>query len=161
MAISVRLSVCPSVHPSEFSGLFATCFQIYFSNLVYTFSRWHDMSSLSFIIIGSLWPSLQPKVDQTHFLQSWTHKSREICQIWYVGCPLYTPRHKFRFIQKCYFQNFGDYFCAFWIFSVFRAFFWTCFQILISNLLYTSLMRHHRLSSSFIAIRTFWPTLQP
>ena len=45
-------------------------------NLVYTFSRWHDMSSLSCITIGSLWPSLQPKVGQTYFLQSWSHKSR-------------------------------------------------------------------------------------
>ena len=70
---SVRLSVCPSV----FSGLFSTCFEISTWNLVYTFSGWHDISSLSYITIGSLWPSLQPWVGQTHFfLQSWPHKSR-------------------------------------------------------------------------------------
>ena len=74
-AMSVLLSVCPSVCPS-FLDFFSTCFQISFSNLVYTFSRWHDMSSLSFIIVGSLGLSLQPKVGQTHFLQSWTRKSR-------------------------------------------------------------------------------------
>ena len=69
-------NVRPSVRLSEFSGLFSTCFEISIWNLVYAFSRWHDMSSLSFITIGSLWPSLQPKVGQTQFLQSWPYKSR-------------------------------------------------------------------------------------
>ena len=72
---SVRLSVCPSVRPG-FPDFSSTCFEISIWNLVYTFSRWHDMSSLSCMTIGSLWPSLQPKVGQTHFLQSWPHKSR-------------------------------------------------------------------------------------
>ena len=72
-------SVCPSVRPSvrpRFPDFFSTCFEISIWNLVYTFSRWHDMSSLSCITIGSLWPSLQPKVGQTYFFQSWPHKSR-------------------------------------------------------------------------------------
>ena len=72
-------SVCPSVRPSvrpRFPDFSSTCFEISIWNLVYTFSRWHDMSSLSCITIGSLWPSLQPKVGQTNFLQSWPHKSR-------------------------------------------------------------------------------------
>ena len=76
---SVRLSVCPSVRPSvrpRFPDFSSTCFEISIWNLVYTFSRWHDMSSLSCITIGSFWPSLQLKVGQTHFLQSWPHKSR-------------------------------------------------------------------------------------
>ena len=75
---SVRRSV-PSVRPSvrpRFPDFSSTCFEISIWNLVYTFSRWHDMSSLSCITIGSLWPSLQPKVGQTYFLQSWPHKSR-------------------------------------------------------------------------------------
>ena len=131
-------AVAMSVRPSEFSGLFSTCFEISFSNLVYTFSRWHDMSSLSFIIIGPLWPSLQPKVGQTHFFQSWTHKSTRIFQIWYVRSPMYTSRHKFRFFQKSYFRNFGDYFCAFWIFSSFPGFFLHvlryCFETCYVNL---------------------------
>ena len=75
LAMSVRLSVRPSVRPS-FPDFFSTCFEISIWNLVYAFSRWHDMSSLSFITIGSLWPSLQPKVGQTQFLQSWPYKSR-------------------------------------------------------------------------------------
>ena len=70
---SVRPSVCPSVRP-RFPDFSSTCFEISIWNLVYTFSRWHDMSSLSCITIGSLWPSLQPKVGQTYFLQSWPHK---------------------------------------------------------------------------------------
>ena len=79
VAMSVRLSVCPSVRPSvrpRFPDFSSTCFEISIWNLVYTFSRWHDMSSLSCITIGSFWPSLQPKVGQTHFLQSWPRKSR-------------------------------------------------------------------------------------
>ena len=71
--LSVRLSVRPSVRP-RFPDFSSTCFEISIWNLVYTFSRWHDMSSLSCITIGSLWPSLQPKVGQTYFLQSWPHK---------------------------------------------------------------------------------------
>ena len=54
---NVRPSLRPSVLPS-FPDFFSICFEISISNLVYTFSRWHDMSRLSFIIIGSLWPSL-------------------------------------------------------------------------------------------------------
>ena len=115
---SVRPSLCP-----RFPYFSSTCFEISIWNLVYRFSRWHDMSSLSCITIGSLWPSLQPKVGQTHFLQSWPHKSRKILQICYKGGLLYTARQKFRFLWKYYFQNFGDYFCAFWICEVFRAFF--------------------------------------
>ena len=72
---SVRLSVRPSVRP-RFPDFSSTCFEISIWNLVYAFSRWHDMSSLSCITIGSLWSSLQPKVGQTYFLQSWPHKSR-------------------------------------------------------------------------------------
>ena len=89
-----RCNVRPSVRP-RFQDFSRTCFEISMGNLVYTFSRWQDMSSLSCITIGSLWPSLQPKVSQTHFLQSWPHKSRYILQIWYTGGLLYTSRHKF------------------------------------------------------------------
>ena len=59
-------NVRPSVRP-RFPDFSSTCFEISIWNLVYTFSRWHDMSSSSCITIGSLWPSLQPKVGQTHF----------------------------------------------------------------------------------------------
>ena len=72
---AMAMSVCPSVRPS-FPDFFSTCLEISIWNLVYAFSRWHDMSSLSFITIGSLWPSLQAKVGQTQFLQSWPYKSR-------------------------------------------------------------------------------------
>ena len=96
------LSVCLFVRPSVwvFRTFFSTCFEISIWNLVYAFSRWHDMSSLNFITIGSLWPSLQPKVGQTQFLQSWPYKSRQIIQIWYVDDLLYTSRHKFCFFAK-------------------------------------------------------------
>ena len=73
MAAEIKFS--EDVRP-RFPDFSSTCFEISIWNLVYTFSRWHDMSSLSCITIGSLWPSLQPKVGQTYFLQSWPHKSR-------------------------------------------------------------------------------------
>ena len=72
---NVRPYEGPSVRP-RFPDFSSTCFEISISNLVYTFNRWHDISSFSCSIIGLLWPSLQPKVGQTHFLQSWPHKSR-------------------------------------------------------------------------------------
>ena len=85
----VLLSVCPSLTPfytpvwktdvlcygnvrpsvRVFRTFFSTCFEISIWNLVYAFSRWHDMSSLSFITIGSFWPSLHPNIGQTQFLQ--------------------------------------------------------------------------------------------
>ena len=102
--VDVRPSVCPSVRPS-FPDFFPTCFEISIWNLVYTFSRWHDMSNLSFITIESLWPSFF------------------ILQIWYLDGPLYTSRHKFRFLQKSYFRNFGSYFYTFWILRSFPCFF--------------------------------------
>ena len=94
---AVAMSLRPSVRP-RFPDFSSTCFEISISNLAYTFSRCHDMSSLSCITIGSFWPSLQPKVGQTNFLQSWPHKSRQILQILYTGGLLYTSRHKFRFL---------------------------------------------------------------
>ena len=51
-------------------------------NLVYTSGRWCDISSLNFIAMRSLWPSLQPKIGQIHFL----HMASSIIwilQIWH------------------------------------------------------------------------------
>ena len=70
---NVRASVRPSVRLSvrpRFPDFFSACFEISIWNLVYTFSRWRDISSSRCITIGSLWPCLQPKVGQTNFLQS-------------------------------------------------------------------------------------------
>ena len=157
---NVRPSVCPSVRP-RFPDFSSTGFKISILILVFTFSRWHDMSSLSCITIWSFWPSLQPKVGQTHILQSWPHESRWILQIWYTHGLLYTSRHKFRFLQKYYFQNFGEYFCAFWIFRSFPGFCPTCFEISVWNLVYTCSRWCYTSSSSFIPIGTLWPTLHP
>ena len=55
VAMSVGLSICPSVRPSvrpRFPDFSSTCFEISIWNLVYTFSRWHDISSLSCITLG-------------------------------------------------------------------------------------------------------------
>ena len=69
---SVRLS--PSVRPIFWT--FSTCFKISIWIFIYTFSGWHDMSSLSSIKIGSLWPTLELKLGETQFLLSWPLKSR-------------------------------------------------------------------------------------
>ena len=53
--VSCRGNICPFA----FSRHFSTCFGIPIWNLIYAFSRWHDMSSLSLVTIGSLWTSLQ------------------------------------------------------------------------------------------------------
>ena len=50
----------------RFPGFFSTCFEISIWNLVYTCSRWCYTSSSSFIPIGTLWPTLQPKIGQSH-----------------------------------------------------------------------------------------------
>ena len=101
--LSVRTYVPLSV---RVSGRFSICFEISIWNLIYTFSEWHDISSLGFITFGSHWPSLQPKVGQTSVLQSWPHKLRYIIQNWYIGDPLYTSRHKYRFFAKIIFSEF-------------------------------------------------------
>ena len=61
---------CPSVRPSV--RVFRTFLQ---HALRCQFETWYIHSVGGTIIIGSLWPSLQPKVGQTYFLQSWPHKS--------------------------------------------------------------------------------------
>ena len=65
------------------------------------------------------------------------------------------------FLWKYYFQNFDDYFCAFWIFRSFPGFFSTCFEISVWNLVYTCSRWCYRSSSSFILIGTLWPTFHP
>ena len=47
-------------------GFFSTCFEISICNLVYTCSRCSYTSTSSFIPIGTLWPTLQPKIGQSH-----------------------------------------------------------------------------------------------
>ena len=60
-------AVARTVRPSTFSGLFPTCFVISIWNLIHIFSRWHDMWTLSFITIGSFWPSLLPSRSTSFF----------------------------------------------------------------------------------------------
>ena len=154
---SVRPSVRLSVRP-RFPDFSSTCFEISIWNLGYTFSRWHDMSSLSCITIGSLWPSLQVKpifcnhglINQDKFFKFGTQ----------VACCILFDISSV-FCKKNYFQNFGDYFCAFWIFRSFPGFFSTCFEISVWNLVYTCSRWCYTSSSSFILIGTLWPTLQP
>ena len=139
----------------------STCFEISIWNLVYTFNRWHDMSSFSCFTIGSFWPSLQPKVGQTHFLQSWPHKSRKFFKFGtqLACCILFDISSVF--YKIIIFKILAIIFVRFGFFEVFRAFFSTCFEISIWNLVYTCSRWCYTSSSSFIPIGTLWPTLQP
>ena len=156
---SVRLSVRPSVRP-RFPDFSSTCFEISIWNLVYTFSRWHNMSSLSCITIGSLWPSLQPKVGQTYFLQSWPHKSKKFFKFGtQVACCILLDIIPF-FVKNLFSEFWWLSLCVL-DFLKFSGFFSTCFEISVWNLVYTCSRWCYTSSSSFIPIGTLWPTLQP
>ena len=109
---AVTMSVRPSVRP-RFPDFSSTCFQISIWNLVYTFSRWHDMSSLSCITIGSLWPSLQPKViNQDKFFKFGTQ----------VACCILLDNSS-AFCKNIFFGILAIIFARFGFFEVFRDFF--------------------------------------
>ena len=99
---SIRLSFRLSVR------VFRTCFQ---HDLRYQFETWFKCLVGGTIcrawVIGSLWPTLQPKVYQTHFLQSWPHKSSEILQIWYLGsvCDFIMFSGLFLHVLRCRFAT--------------------------------------------------------
>ena len=50
----------------KFPDFFCTCCEISVWNLAYTSSGWCHTSSSSFIPIWTLWPTLQPKIGQSH-----------------------------------------------------------------------------------------------
>ena len=134
VCLSVRLSVCPpSVRQSSldfFQHALRCQFETWYMHSVggTTWRVW------IVITIGSFWPSLQPKVGQTQFLQSWPYKWRLILQIWYVSGQLYTSGYKFHFVAKIVVWR------LFWCvldFSKFSGLFSICFEISIWNIVYT------------------------
>ena len=50
----------------KFSGLFRTCCEISIWNLANTSNGWCHTTCSSFIPIWTLWPTLQPKIGQSH-----------------------------------------------------------------------------------------------
>ena len=68
----------------KFSGLFCTCFEISVWNLAYTSSGLYHTSSLSFIPIWTLWPTLQPKIGQSHLSAYMALIIIQRPQIWYT-----------------------------------------------------------------------------
>ena len=68
----------------KFSGLFCTCFEISVWNLAYTSSGWCHTSSLNFIPIWKLWPTLKPKIGQSHLSAYMALKIMKSPQIWYT-----------------------------------------------------------------------------
>ena len=117
-----RGNVRLSVHP-RFPDFSSTCFEISIWNFVYTFSRRHDMSSLSCITIGSLWPSLQPKVGQLIFRNHGLINQDKFFKFGtQVACciPLNISSV---FCQNIIFRILAIIFVHFGFFEVFRAFF--------------------------------------
>ena len=73
---------------------FSTCFEISIWNLVYTSSRQCHTSSLSFITVGSPWPTLQPRMGQCNFSSFMASKSYGVFRfgtLWPISCSY--PRH--------------------------------------------------------------------
>ena len=66
----------------KFSRLFCTCCEISVWNLAYTSSGWCHTSSLSFIPIGTLWSTLQPKIGQSYLFAFMDLKIIQRPQIW-------------------------------------------------------------------------------
>ena len=137
-------------------------------NLVYTCSRWCYTSSSSFIPIGTLCPTSQPKIGQSHLSAFMALKIIWRPQIWYIHlyCKCLDP-----YWFSSWLGNFwhsggqkhlkGGVTRAPSQWKVFRTFFCKCCEISVWNLEYTSSGWCHTSSSSFIPIWTFWHTLQP
>ena len=68
----------------SFPDSFCTCCEISVWNLTYTSSGWCHTSSLSFIPIWTLWPTLQPKIGQSHLSAFMALKIMWRPQIWYT-----------------------------------------------------------------------------
>ena len=66
-----------------FRAFFSSCFEISIWNVVYTCSTWCYTSSSSFIPIGTLWPTLEPKIGQSHLSAFMALRIKERAQIWY------------------------------------------------------------------------------
>ena len=150
--ILCRGNVRPSVRlrfPAFFQRALRYQFETWYRHSVGGTTYWVLVSSQ----LGSVWPSLQPKVGQTYFLKSWP-----INQIRYIGGPLDTSRHKFPFCRNHLFLILATSFARFRFFLV-SWHFSTCFEISIWNLVYTSNRWCHTSSSSFISIGIFWSTL--
>ena len=73
----------------SFPGFFSTCFEISVWNLVYTCSSRCSTSSSSFIPIGTICPTLQPKKVQSHLSALMALKIIQGPQIWYTHLKVY------------------------------------------------------------------------
>ena len=114
-------------------------------------------------MIGLVWPTLQQKMDQTHFLHVWPQKPIKSLQM--VHALMYQVSWPVPI-----FIMFGQFLAlwgpqTFWrgIATEFHAsgkFLSICFETWTWNLVYTSAMWHETSSISFMAIRSRWPTLQ-
>ena len=68
----------------SFPDIFCTCCEISVWNLAYTSSGWCHTSSSSLIPIWTLWPTLQPKIGQSHLSAFMALKIIQRLQIWYT-----------------------------------------------------------------------------
>ena len=68
----------------SFPDFFCTCCEISVWSLACTSSGWCHTSNSSFILIGTLWPTLQPKIGQSNLSAFMALKIIQRPQIWYT-----------------------------------------------------------------------------
>ena len=116
VAMSVRLSV-------RVFRTFLTRFEISIWNFVYTFGRWHNRSSLSFIAIRWLWTTLQPKEGPMHIFCFRGLINQDKSSKFGTQVALCTFLGISTVFRNIFFSEFWQLFCAFWVFRSFPDFF--------------------------------------
>ena len=137
-----------------FRTFFCTCCEISVWNLAYTCSGWCHTSSSSFIPIWTLWPTLQPKIGQSHLsafmalkklyrgLRFGTHTQIvsvltpiDFCHPWAIFGPLVDKKN-----------------------LEFSGLFSKCCAVSTWKLVYTLSRLHNILSSCFTRMGSLWPS---
>ena len=163
----------------KFSGLFCTCFEISVWNFAYTSSEWCHTSSLSFIPIWTLWPTLQPKIGQSHLSaymalkiiqrpQIWYTPSNSECldPYWFLSClgnfwPSGGQKHSKRGVSRAASQQhmrFEFHQIQVSASEEFSGLFSKCFAISTWKLVYTPSRLYSILSSCFTIKGSLWPS---
>ena len=161
----------------KFSGLFCTCSEISVWNLAYTSSGWCHTSSSSFIPIWTLWPTLQPKIGQSHlsafmalklFRGLWfgTHTQmvsvlipNDFCHVWAIFGPLLDKNtRKGELVELPASDTWGLNFIRISASGEFSGLFSKCFALSPWKLVYKLSRLHNILSSYFTRMGSLWPS---
>ena len=148
----------------SFPRFLSTCYKIWTWNLVYTFSTWHDTSSLSCIAIRSPWPTLQLEIG--HYFYTWPSQLDESSKfgIYTYKTSILAP------IEFCYsLDMFGPrglkhseggifgYITLVPVSREFSRFFSKCFEASTSKLLHKLSRLYNILSTHVTKTGSLWP----